>query len=82
MSEIVSSEPAPYIPDNLTIPQFLFHADHTLRATRPNGVPFFIEDATGRTVDSGEVSHVVKLSFPLARTLPRLASELMVWQMV
>jgi 4-coumarate--CoA ligase len=81
MSEIVSSEPAPYIPDNLTIPQFLFHADHALRAIRPGGVPFFIEDATGRAVNSGEVSHVVKLSFP-TRTLPRLAGELMDWQMV
>ncbi|KAI0003772.1 hypothetical protein BJV74DRAFT_793389 [Russula compacta] len=68
MSEIVSSEPAPYIPDNLTIPQFLFHADHALRATRPGGVPFFIEDATGRAVDSREArSRVDGLANGLSR---------------
>jgi 4-coumarate--CoA ligase len=56
MSELVSSEPVPFIPDNLTVPQFFFDTDHVLRATRPQGVPFFIEDATDRAVDSREVS--------------------------
>ncbi|KAH8992508.1 phenylacetyl-CoA ligase [Lactarius akahatsu] len=55
MTELVASEPAPFIPDNLTIPQFFFDSDHTLKATRPQGVPFFIEDATGRGIDSREV---------------------------
>ncbi|KAI0257045.1 amp dependent CoA ligase [Lactifluus subvellereus] len=54
MSELVSSEPAPFIPDNLTVPQFFFDFDHELRSTRPQGVPFFVDDATGRTVDSRE----------------------------
>ncbi len=55
-SELIASEPAPYIPDNLTLPQFFFDSDHTLKATRPQGVPFFIEDATGRGVGPSEVS--------------------------
>ncbi|KAH9964240.1 amp dependent CoA ligase [Russula dissimulans] len=55
MSEIVSSEPGPFIPDNLTVPQFLFDSDHELRAARPHGVPFFIDDASGRSVDSREI---------------------------
>jgi len=55
MSELVSSEPAPFIPDNLTLPQFFFDSDHALKATRPPGVPFFIEDATGRGINSREV---------------------------
>lgn len=54
MTELVASEPAPFIPDNLTLPQFFFDSDHTLKATRPQGVPFFIEDATGRGVDPRE----------------------------
>ena len=56
MTEIVSSEPAPFIPDNLTLPQFFFDSDHSLKATRPPGVPYFIEDATGRGISSREVS--------------------------
>lgn len=59
MSEIVASEPAPFIPDDLTVPQFFFDSDHPLRAIRPHGVPFFVDDATGRAVDSREVSNVV-----------------------
>ncbi|KAI9452564.1 phenylacetyl-CoA ligase [Lactarius psammicola] len=55
MTELVASEPAPFIPDNLTLPQFFFDSDHTLKATRPPGVPFFIEDATGRGIDSREI---------------------------
>lgn len=80
MSELVSSEPAPFIPDNLTVPQFFFDLDHELRATRPQGVPFFVDDVTGRAIDSREVSRVA-VFHPLARTLPRLASELTVSQM-
>ncbi|KAI0275165.1 hypothetical protein BC834DRAFT_851417 [Gloeopeniophorella convolvens] len=55
MSELLPSEPAPFIPDNLTIPQFFFDSDHELRAIRPQGTPFFVDDATGRAVDSREV---------------------------
>ncbi|KAI9461161.1 phenylacetyl-CoA ligase [Russula earlei] len=55
MSEIVSSEPTPFIPDDLTVPQFFFDLDHVLRATHPDGVPFFVDDTTGRAVDSREV---------------------------
>ena len=62
MSELVSSEAAPFIPDDLTVPQFFFDSDHALKATRPHGVPFFIDDASGRSVDSREVSGVVCLS--------------------
>jgi hypothetical protein len=60
MSEIVASEPAPFIPDDLTVPQFFFDSDHPLRAIRPHGVPFFVDDATGRAVDSRDVSNVVE----------------------
>ena len=62
MTELISSEPAPFIPDNLTLPQFFFDSDHTLKATRPAGVPFFIEDATGRGFSSREVSFHIQPS--------------------
>jgi len=54
MSEIIASEPAPFIPDDVTVPQFFFDSDHPLRAIRPHGVPFFVDDATGKAVDSRE----------------------------
>jgi hypothetical protein len=78
MSEVVSSEPAPNIPDNLTVPQFFFDSDHALRATRPHGVPFFIDDATGRAVDSREVSNAGGFISQIAMvlTFSRLANEL------
>jgi 4-coumarate--CoA ligase len=70
MSEIVASEPAPFIPDDLTVPQFFFDSDHPLKAIRPHGVPFFVDDATGRAVDSREVSSGVEHLLKPCRFVP------------
>ena len=72
MTELVSSEPAPFIPDSLTLPQFFFDSDHSLKATRPAGVPFFIEDATGRGIDSREVSFHIQSSMQWFQLFPQV----------
>ncbi|THH18569.1 hypothetical protein EW146_g2444 [Bondarzewia mesenterica] len=50
MADIYSQAPVPYIPDNLTIPQFFLDSHHPLRPIRTAGFPVFIEDKTGRTI--------------------------------
>lgn len=53
--EFQVDEPVPYIPDNLTIPQFVFDTTIVPRPQRPRGTPFFIEAATGRGLYEDEV---------------------------
>lgn len=43
------------VPDDLTIPQFFLDSHHPLRPARQTGVPWLIEDATGRPIDLEEV---------------------------
>jgi len=43
------------VPDDLTIPQFFLDSHHPLRPARQAGVPWLIDDATGRSVDLEEV---------------------------
>ncbi|KAH9065666.1 amp dependent CoA ligase [Lactarius vividus] len=51
MTEFVSpGGPLPYIPDNLTLAQFILDSTHPYRPLRPQGVPWLIEDATGRKI--------------------------------
>lgn len=50
------NEPEPYIPDHLTIPQFVFDTTVVPRPQRPREAPYFIEEATGRGVFEDEVS--------------------------
>lgn len=56
MTEFVSpGDPVPYIPDNLTLAQFILDAAHPYRPLRPAGVPWLIEDATGRKIGLEEI---------------------------
>ncbi|KAJ7161330.1 phenylacetyl-CoA ligase [Mycena crocata] len=50
-----ASSPIPAIPDDLTLSQFFLDFPHPARPTRPNGVPWLIEDATGRGVGAEEL---------------------------
>jgi hypothetical protein len=55
MSEFRSPIPLPYVPDNISIPQFIFRSGVPGRPVRPSNVPFFIEDGTGRAVTYEQV---------------------------
>ncbi|KAI0257049.1 amp dependent CoA ligase [Lactifluus subvellereus] len=56
MTEFVSSGgPLPHIPDNLTLSQFIFDSTHECRPVRPQGVPWLVEDATGRKIGLEEI---------------------------
>lgn len=56
MAEISSpAGPAPFIPDNLTLPQFFLDSLHPLRPTRTAGQPWLIDDQTGKEVGFEEV---------------------------
>ena len=45
----------PHIPDNLTLAQFILDSQHPSRPVRKHGIPWFIEDHTGRTLGYEEV---------------------------
>ncbi|GLB45474.1 putative AMP-binding enzyme [Lyophyllum shimeji] len=49
------SAPLPSIPDDLTVPQFIFDAVHECRPGRKPGVPWLIEDETGRAIGEEEL---------------------------
>ena len=55
MSEFRSPIPLPHVPDNISIPQFIFRSGTPGRPVRPSDVPFFIEDGTGRAVTYEQV---------------------------
>lgn len=59
MNEFYSpySEPLPHIPDYLTVVQFILDSPHPIRPLRKHGIPWLIDDNTGRTVDLEEVSN-------------------------
>jgi len=48
----------PFIPDNLSVPQFILDTQHPTRPLRKDGIPWLIEDASGREVGFEEVSVV------------------------
>lgn len=50
MAEIYSQAPIPFIPDNLTIPQFFLDYHHPLRPVREATTPIFIDDDNGRKI--------------------------------
>ena len=57
MAELVSPLGVlPHIPDNVTLAQFMLDVHHPCRPTRKHGVPWFIEDHTGRTLGFEEAS--------------------------
>lgn len=45
-----------YIPDDLTITQFLLDSDHSYRPQRPFGTPWFIDDESGMKIGAEEVT--------------------------
>jgi hypothetical protein len=45
----------PFIPDNLSIPQFILDSQHPTRPLRKDGIPWLIDDARGRKVGFEEV---------------------------
>lgn len=47
--------PLPPIPDDLTIPQFLLDSRHVARPYNSISNPWFIEEATGRSIGFEEV---------------------------
>jgi 4-coumarate--CoA ligase len=48
--------PLPLIPDDLTVPQFIFECKHPSRPARRPDIPWLIEDETGRRIGEHEVS--------------------------
>ncbi|KAI0308291.1 amp dependent CoA ligase [Multifurca ochricompacta] len=56
MTEFVSPERyLPHIPDDLTLVQFILDSTHECRPVRPKGVPWLVEDATGRKIGEEEI---------------------------
>jgi hypothetical protein len=53
--EIYAQEPSPYVPDNITVPQFVFDTLHKARPPRKNGMPWLIQDETGKKFGEAEV---------------------------
>jgi 4-coumarate--CoA ligase len=57
MTEFVSpGGPLPHVPDDLTLVQFIFDSTHECRPIRPQGVPWLVDDTTGRKVGLEEVT--------------------------
>jgi len=64
------SGPLPIIPDDLTIPQFIFDTQGVTRPVRPHAVPWLIEDHSGRGIRQAEVgTRVVHLRLSLTEPL-------------
>ena len=58
----------PCIPDDLTLSQFIFDYEHSLRPTRGPNSPWLIEDDTGRKIGEDEVSAVEFLHYHMVLT--------------
>ncbi|KAF9474156.1 phenylacetyl-CoA ligase [Pholiota conissans] len=46
--EFIAQQACPYVPDGVTIPQFIFDSEHETRRKRKPGTPWLVEDATGK----------------------------------
>jgi hypothetical protein len=55
--------PLPHVPDDLTLTQFIFDSIHQCRPVRPRGVPWLVNDATGRKIYLEEVTMVLFLFY-------------------
>ncbi|EIW81329.1 amp dependent CoA ligase [Coniophora puteana RWD-64-598 SS2] len=55
MTEIHGPPINVHLPDDLTIPQFFLDSAHSLRPKRPLGVPWMIDDKTGRKIGYEEL---------------------------
>ncbi|KAF9050881.1 phenylacetyl-CoA ligase [Hymenopellis radicata] len=50
-----SSGQLPWIPDDMTTPQFILDFHHPIRPQRPNGVPWLVADKSGKRMDLEEI---------------------------
>ncbi|KAF9033174.1 hypothetical protein BJ165DRAFT_1515946 [Panaeolus papilionaceus] len=50
MTEFCAAVSLPPVPDNITIPQFIFQPKCMTRPVRPANVPVFVDDATGKAL--------------------------------
>jgi 4-coumarate--CoA ligase len=48
--EFSVDEPEPFIPDHLTVPQFMWDTSVVTKPRRGPEIPYFIEEATGRNI--------------------------------
>jgi hypothetical protein len=83
MTEFLSpGGPLPYIPDDLTLPQFILDSTHECRPIRSQGATWLIEDATGRKVGFDEVSMlpVVSASVRIWTSVERFNLVYLAWQ--
>ena len=53
--EFQPQQPAPFVPDDVTVPQFIFDGTHETRPARRPEIPWLVEDATGRKIFEDEV---------------------------
>ncbi|XP_006454976.1 putative acyl-CoA synthetase [Agaricus bisporus var. bisporus H97] len=65
--EFFVDEPEPYIPDHLTLPQFMWDTSAVARPHRGPEIPYFIEEATGRKIFEEEASP--SATYALAKAL-------------
>lgn len=58
-------DPLPHIPDDLTVAQFLLDSHHLTRPVRPHGLPWFIEESSGREIGYDEVCISLSVTYSL-----------------
>ncbi|KAE9408992.1 hypothetical protein BT96DRAFT_807236 [Gymnopus androsaceus JB14] len=54
--------PTPFIPDNLSVPQFFLDYNHPIRPKRPKNCPWFVADESGRNIGEEEVQSSLSYS--------------------
>jgi hypothetical protein len=59
MGEYVAEGNLGAIPDDLTLPQFILDSTHPTRPIRKEGIPWLIDDITGRKIEFEEVSREI-----------------------
>ncbi len=59
MGEYVAEGNLGAIPDDLTLPQFILDLTHPTRPIRKEGIPWLIDDTTGRKIGFEEVSREI-----------------------
>jgi hypothetical protein len=57
MGEYVAGGTLGTIPDDLTLPQFILDSSHPTRPIRKQGIPWLVDDTSGRQIGFEEVSH-------------------------
>lgn len=74
--EFAAHQTCPYIPDDVTIPQFMFDSQHETRPNRKAGTPWLVEDATGKKLMESDVRGAVSsLEFESWACLPEETND-------